>query len=311
MAATAALKLLNVGLKSSESFINAGRTAGASTVLTSLSKLLLGVNPRTGRPDHILNMTRFVFYGYWLPEARLAAVNIIAHVNTSPSHQPALLATLTSSPAVANMVLRTFSEALDAEDDLEDAVMTRLVILDILQSGLHMPAPSLSHFLLGFDLKKGVTKTQLESAHIAGIRTPLHAILSLLSPAEYGTPTMTLQTSPHLVTACYRLLFTLISSPVTSEPVLRFLRSSSFLASQLATIVPLLSPASVHHCRAASWLLKSVAVEIRVLAASRQHSQLASILGLLLDRCEAGEDAENVTSSLYQDSTFSQLSRTA
>ena len=105
-------------------------------------------------------------------------------------------------------------------------------------------------------------------------------------------------------------MFTLISSPVTSEPVLRFLRSSSFLASQLATIVPLLSPASVHHCRAASWLLKSVAVEIRVLASSRQHSQLASILGLLLDRCEAGEDAEDVTSSLYQDSTFSQLSRT-
>ena len=96
-------------------------------------------------------MTRFVFYGYWLPEARLAAVNILAHVNSSPSHQPALLATLTSSPAVSNMVLRTFSEALDAEDDLEDVdvpdntrvddgVMTRLVILDIFQSGLHVPA---------------------------------------------------------------------------------------------------------------------------------------------------------------------------
>ena len=177
-AATAALKLLHVCLRSSEEFINAGRTAGASTVLTSLSKLLLGVNPRSGRPDHMLNVTRFVFYGYWLPKARLAAVNIIKYVAESPSHHPALLSTLTSSPTIANMVLRTFSEALDSDDDIEadvpdtnvvdDSVMTRLVVLDILQSGLAMPAPSLSHFLLGFDLKKGVTKTQLESPHIQG-----------------------------------------------------------------------------------------------------------------------------------------------
>ena len=84
-----------------------------------------------------------------------------------------------------------------------------------------MPAPSLSHFLLGFNLKKGVSATQLESPHIAGIRTPLHTILSLLS---------------------------------------------------------------------------------------RQHSQLATLLGLLLDRCEA--DTEAAATSLYQDTTFSQLSRT-
>ena len=68
-AATAALKLLHTSLRLSESFISAGRSAGASTVLTSLAKLLLGVNPRTGKPDHVLNMTRFVFYGYWVPEA--------------------------------------------------------------------------------------------------------------------------------------------------------------------------------------------------------------------------------------------------
>ena len=69
-------------------------------MLTSLATLLLGVNPRTGKPDHVLNMTRFVFYGHWLPEAR------------------------------------TFSEALDAEEEpeaevpdsvpgAEDAAMTR------------------------------------------------------------------------------------------------------------------------------------------------------------------------------------------
>ena len=196
----------------------------------------------------MLYVTRFVFYGYWLPEARLAAVNIIKHVAESPAHQPALLATLTSTPAIANMVLKTFSDALDADDDIEsdvpdktqvdDSVMTRLVILDILQTGLAMPAPSLSHFLLGFDLKKGVSKTQLESPHISGLRTPLHAILSLLAPPEHGSPTPLLSSSPHLVTACHRLLFTLISSPVSSEPCLRFLRSSSYLPSFSTCLTP-------------------------------------------------------------------------
>ena len=125
----------------------------------------------------------------------------------------ALLATLTATPATVSAVLRTFSEALDAEEEpeaevpdsvpgAEDAAMTR-------------PCP---HFL---SRKKGVSATQLESPHIAGIRTPLHTILSLLS---------------------------------------------------------------------------------------RQHSQLATLLGLLLDRCEA--DTEAAATSLYQDTTFSQLSRT-
>ena len=275
-------------------------------MLTSLAKLLLGVNPRTGKPDHVLNMTRFVFYGYWVPEARLAAVSIIkfggaaGHADRHPRHCQRGAADLQRGAGRGGGA-RGGGAGQCAGGGGRGHDQT-------------MPAPSLSHFLLGFNLKKGVSATQLESPHIAGIRTPLHAILSLLSPAEHGTPTTTLASCPHLVTASYRLLFTLISSPVTSEPVLRYLRSSSYLAAQLATLGPLLTapPGScgpaVAQLRAASWLLRCVAVEVRVVAASRQHSQLATLLGLLLDRCEA--DTEAAATSLYQDTTFSQLSRT-
>ena len=96
---------------------------------------------------------------------------------------------------------------------------------------------------------------------------------------------------------------------MTSEPVLRFLRSSSFLPGQVSTLGPLLSPRTVHHTRAAAWLLRSVAVEIRVLSVTRQNSHLATLLGLLLDKVE-GQEEQDLTCSLYQDSTFSQLSRT-
>ena len=319
-AATAALRLLETGLRLSESFINAGRTGGASTVLTSLSKLVLGVNPRTGRADHVLNISRFILYGYWLPAARLAAVNIIKEVGESPSHQTAILASLTSTPVTSNMVIRAFTEALDADDETRagvpdgtkasDGSITKLVILDILQAGLSsMPAPSLSHFLLGFDLKKGISKSQLQPPNIAGIRTPLHAILSMLAPSEPGIPTSCLASSPHLVTACYKLIYTLVSSPVTSEPVLRYLRSSSYLTSQLATLGELMVPGdlTVHNSRAAAWLLRSVALEIRVLTTSRQHSQLARMLGLLLDKVE--QDESELGISLYRETTYSQLSR--
>jgi len=321
-AATAALKLLQTSLRLSDSFISAGRDAGASAVLTTLPQLLLGLNPRTGRPDHMLNMAKYVLYGYWLPQARLSAVHIIRAVAVCPAHQAALLATLTATPAIANMVLKAFTDALDAEEEdevdvpgaaMEETSLTRLAILDLLQNGLNMAAPSLSHFLLGFDLKKGVSRSQLQSPHVVGVRTPLHTILSLLSPAEPGVPTPTLVTNPQLVTASYRLIFTLVSHPLTSEPTLRFLRSSSsFLLSQLATITSLLSSPSVQSQRSAAWLLRSIAVESRVLAAARQSSQLAKILGLLLDASESQEDTDLTTmnTSLYPDNTFSQLSRT-
>jgi len=320
-AATAALKLLQTSLRLSESFISAGRQAGASTVLTTLPQLLLGLNPRTGRPDHMLNIAKYVLYGYWLPQARLAAVHIIRAVAVCPAHQAPLLATLTATPAIANMVMKAFTDALDTDEveaevpgtAIEPTSATRLTILDLLQQGLSMAAPSLSHFLLGFDLKKGVSRSQLQSPHVVGVRTPLHSVISLLTPAEPGVPTPNLASSPQLVTACYRLIFTLVSNPTTSDPTLRYLRSSSsFLVSQLATITSLLDTPSVQSQRSAAWLLRSVAVEIKMLAAARQNSQLAKILGLLLDASETQEnvDLTTVNSSLYADNTFSQLSRT-
>ena len=320
-AASAGLKLLQTSLRLSDSFISAGGKAGASTVLTSLPQLLLGLNPRTGRPDHMFNIAKYVLYGYWLPQAKLSAVHIIRAVAVCPAHQAALLATLTATPTFSNMVLKAFTDALDTEEEeveipgaaTEPTAATRLAILDLLQHGLNMAAPSLSHFLLGFDLKKGVSRSQLQSPHVVGVRTPLHAVLSLLAPSEPGVPTPNLATNPQLVTASYRLIFTLISNPITSEPTLRYLRSnSSFLVSQLATITSLLASPSVQSQRSAAWLLRSVAVEIRMLAAGRQSSLLAKILGLLLDASESQEDTDLTTmnTSLYPDNTFSQLSRT-
>jgi len=317
-AATAALQLLQTGLQVGNSFLSAGRAAGASVVLTSLPLLLLGMNPRTGRPDHMLNIAKFISYGFWLPAARLAAVKVMAGVAEAPAHQPQLLATLTANKTIANMVIKGFTDALDAdeEEDIEgidrNVGATRLAVLELLQTGLGMSPPSLAHFLLGFDLNKGVSRSQLQSPSIVGVRTPFHAILGLLTPSEPGTPSPTLSRAPHFSTAAYKLIFTLSSNPITSDPTLRYLRSScDFFPSQLACITYLVGETGVQPTKSAAWLLRSTAVEVRALAKARQTSQLARILGLLLDAVDNLEDTMRPgAASLYTDNTLSQLSRT-
>ena len=311
-AATAALQLLLAGLRLSEEFIAAGREAGASMVLTSLASLLLGINPRTGAPDHMLNVTKFVYYGYWLPAAKLAAVKVIGYVAAAPANQPALLATLTATPDVSNLTLKAFTDALDAEDDEEteeaegaavsrgprlkprEPGATRLAILDVLRTGLSMPSPSLAHFLLGFDLRRGVGRTELQNPSVAGIRTPLHAIVDLLSPTEPGSPAAVILAAPQLASAMFHLIFMLVSNPETAEPVLRFLRSAGrdFFAGQLACITAIVEQeGGVQSLRSAAWLLRATAVELRVLARTRQASQAARLLGLLLDATGGSGDS--------------------
>jgi len=330
-AVSAALTLLETGLRLSDSFISGARSAGASEVFTDLAKLLLGLNPRSGRPDHLFNVSRFILYGYWLPGARLSAVKIIRDVAASPANQASILATFTASEPIQQSVLKAFTEALDA-DEVEDADMdsdeaegkdhagaTRLAIMDLLLTGVTMSAPSVAHFLLGFDLRLGVGKSQLQPPSVCGVRSCLHALLSLVAPSSPCIPPQLATTSPHLCQAAYRLIHTLASQHNTSESVLRFLRSSEdFVASQVACVPALLTSNSLQAEKSVAWLLKTAAVEIRVLASSRQHGQLGTILGLLLDAIQDTDEPElgslaaggGASTSLYSNATFSQLSRT-
>ena len=72
-------------------------------------------------------------------------------------------------------------------------------------------------------------------------RTPLHAILGLLTPQDHGVPAALLQQHPSLATALYTLIYSLVSNAETYEPTLRFLRSScDFLCAQLACVTAIL-----------------------------------------------------------------------
>ena len=45
-----------------------------------------------------------------------------------------------------------------------------MAVIELIQTGINMGAPTLAHFLLGFDVRKGVATSQLQNPAIIGIR---------------------------------------------------------------------------------------------------------------------------------------------
>ena len=66
------------------------------------------MNPRSGRADHPLNVSKFVTFSWWLPRHALAAVKILASVaDASPAAaHPALLAALNPTDAVGQTIIK-------------------------------------------------------------------------------------------------------------------------------------------------------------------------------------------------------------
>ena len=54
-----ALKMLQVALSKQDQFLEALRQSGSPIIGIGLDKLLLGVNPRSGRSDHVVNVAKW------------------------------------------------------------------------------------------------------------------------------------------------------------------------------------------------------------------------------------------------------------
>lgn len=52
------LVVLNKGLEIQPKFMNLLSASNSDTILTPLHQLLIGINPRTGNPDHLLNIAK-------------------------------------------------------------------------------------------------------------------------------------------------------------------------------------------------------------------------------------------------------------
>ncbi|EFN72935.1 Nuclear pore complex protein Nup205 [Camponotus floridanus] len=284
------LEILERGLKTQNSYMAQLTAIPSNKIMTGLSRLLLGVNPRTGKPDHMINIVKYVSYNSWLPKQAFVAVGVIHGVTNEPGADSELLSTFTATSVLATNIRHGFVECLDADNliledgDLETASSDQRQlqagnckerILLLMMHSITRPAPNLAHYLLGFDITKDIRKTVIQQPGILGFpRTCLHSILGILEQSlDYGRDKIT--------EACYCYLHILTANSKTSVPVLRFLRTTSnqdFVQRHLSKL-PFQGPNKSTELGCMSWLLKIAAIELRVAGGSLQTSLIQRLVG--------------------------------
>lgn len=305
-----ALNILECSLSQQERFFEAHYEAKCSILLSGLNKLLLGINYRSGKPDHMLNVVKYVTYNSWLPKQALLAVRILSHVTRQPGVHTLLLSEFTRTNKLANEIRHGFVECLESDlpvftdaEDNENAVENgdeiestiKEEIIKLLEECLSHSAPNVSHYLLGFDITKDVRTTLLQQPGVLDF--PSNCTKSLITILDEG-----IQQLKHgieipfnqqrLMQNAYRLLFTLCSNHKTSEVILRFLREcKEFLLRHISVL-----PFQHYDCplvlNQMTGLLKCVAIELKLTANHQQVKQFKNLSDVLLGtiKTEASND---------------------
>ncbi|KAK3098344.1 hypothetical protein FSP39_018633 [Pinctada imbricata] len=299
------LRLVEYTLEKADQFLDAVRDTGSSLVVFPMDRLLLGINPRSGKADHLLNIAKYIEFSLLLPDHALSSMKILYSVCRSSSVQSALINLFTAEENTRLELIHGFVECLEVDDpetpvnktiympeekeELTSSQVhssTREYLLQILLLSLEQPAPNLAHFLLGFELRKPVSKTNLQDPGI--LRSPktcLHAILTILMSGvgTHSGPDC-LTSTPRLAELSYKLLYLLAANKDTSAPTLRYLRSSrDFLYRQLHHLPFRKQQNKSSITSSQSWLMKVVSIELRLTSLNRQRSHTQRLMRLLLD----------------------------
>lgn len=194
------MNIIERTLAQQDLFFDAHFSANCSILMSGLNKLLLGVNPRSGKPDHMLNIAKFITYNSWLPKQALVAVKILTYIVRQPNVCALLLGEFTRTEALTNEIRHGFVECLESEvqdtlsDDDSDIIADhrgqdielgiKEAIINLLEECLPQSAPNLAHYLLGFDITKDVRATRLQQPGVMGF--PSNCIKSLITILDNG-----------------------------------------------------------------------------------------------------------------------------
>lgn len=258
-------------------------SSSSPTLLTSLAKLLLSINPRSRRPDCCLTVAKYADFQAFLPNHVLVAVNVLIHVTQSPVLHTQLSNILFVSDD-ATLIKNNFIECLEvclSYTDTEIYVKTKQKILDLLKQCLPYNSPNLTHFFLGFDLSKDINKMQFQYPGVQGFpRTCLHSLLGILK-SSFTSDIVASQSS--LLESAYHLLYLLVADAKTSEPVLRLIRmDQKFFKEHLERCSGKVK-GGINDLNQLSWFLKTMAVEVKVTCQQRQLFYLKQLTNLLVN----------------------------
>lgn len=289
-----ALNIIEVALSKQDLFFDAHFAANSSILLSGLNKLVLDVNPRTGKSDHILNVTKMVAYNSSLPNHSLQAVKILRLIIRQPNINNQLLGVFTSNDRIKLEIRQGFIECLESEavsesEDDEAGFLDLEIkqeILSLLQDSLPHAAPNIAHYLLGFDISKDIRLSNLQQPGV--LDYPSTCAKSLITVLDQHLEALKLkraisEAQQKLMENAYGLLYQLCYNSKTSEVFLRYLRSSGdFLCRHIAEL-PFYNPSESHHVlNQMTGLLKCVAIELKLTAEKNQLSQFGNLCKILL-----------------------------
>uniref|UniRef100_A0A8B9L6N0 Nucleoporin 205 n=1 Tax=Astyanax mexicanus TaxID=7994 RepID=A0A8B9L6N0_ASTMX len=303
------LSLLDLALQKEVVFMDLLRESQASMLVSPLEQLLQGVSAQSRRADHIINIARYLYHSSSNPEAQTVSDKLMAGFVECLDNDEA-------------------QEGVDKTDDSDPDKRiarirheTQIHILNLLITSLELKGPNLALYLLGYEVKKPVSSTNLQDPGVLGCpRSCLHAILSLLQQgSERRSGPILTQQAPHLAELCYQVIYQLCACSDTSGPTMRYLRTSQdFLFSHLKHLPFILPGNEIPSLNQMSWLMKTAAIELRVTSLNRQRSHTQRLLNLLLDDqphmqhadAELGmdDDSKTVSSFLHFD-TVSKVRR--
>uniref|UniRef100_A0A3Q2CDR8 Nucleoporin 205 n=1 Tax=Cyprinodon variegatus TaxID=28743 RepID=A0A3Q2CDR8_CYPVA len=320
------LCLLDLALQKEVMFMDLLRESQSSLLVSPLEQLFQGVSPQTRRADHLVNIARYLYHSSSNPEAAFQSAKILRRIANYPNIQLRLVGDFTHDQTVSDKLMAGFVECLDNEEAEEGAEReddvdppkkvsrirheTQIHILNLLITSLELKLPNLALYLLGYEVKKPVSSTNLQDPGVLGCpRSCLHAILSLLQRGteKRSGPVLT-QQAPHLAELCYQVIYQLCACPDTSGPTMRYLRTSQdFLFSHLQHLPFILTENQIAALSQMSWLMKTAAIELRVTSLNRQRSHTQRLVSLLLDdqphpqHSESGmeEDTRSVSGFLH------------
>lgn len=296
------LKCLNVieqVLVLQPKFSNVLSGAAASILLTNLSKLLLTINRKSGKPDHCVNIAKYISYQPFIVNHSYVVVKILNHVTRVPHLHNQFVNIFLASDA-KHEVRFGFVQCLDnevEEENLELSTKTKIQIFKLIKQCLAYNAPNLSHFLLGFDLKKDISKTEFQYSGVLDFpRTCLHSILSLVETDVLKDESAK---SP-LLESAYEILYLLASDSKAYRPVLRFLRLNKKFFTTHLNLVHGRIKEGLHPMNQLAWLLKTLAVELKVCSQSKQISYLKELTQFLvsLPQIETNTNQDPFSSTL-------------
>ncbi|KAK9882396.1 hypothetical protein WA026_020918 [Henosepilachna vigintioctopunctata] len=260
------------------SFSNIIAASSESILITGMMKLLLTINRRSNKPDHCINIAKYINCHYHLPEHSNSAIKVLKLVLSSPVAHNHFVSMLFSMEDVAKDIKFGFIECLDevyTESNELLSLNTKLEILKLLKQCVVFSPPNFSHYLLGFDIKQDITKSNLLLPGVNDCpRSCLHSIFILLNIAIRDS------IPGNLLEATYNMLHILCSNAKTSGPVLRFIKSNeNFFINHLKYCYKNLN--DIQSLKQASWLMKTVSIELKVCSTSKQVKYLKQLSNFL------------------------------